>query len=272
MALTVEVIDVYTQGTLADYAGELTRQTSLRITDKLNTPHPGGPGAATVSDIPSASRSPARRPPDTTIGGGLPALHDRRRARARRGHGRPALGDLGRWSSGRGRTSTPTRPRRTLFMKQGIFVPLTGRLRYRRRWRPQDDGAWWRRFAAACSGARTRRPLLERTARSGSPAADASDVNPDGTGTDAGSQATTRRPIPPRRTDGRSSLHGGTRAAGARTATAGDLRHETGSDPVALTDGPSDWPLPGLRTAPRSRFAVSAGRLRRLIGHLRDER
>ncbi len=48
--ITVALKDVYDQQPLGDYSGELRVRTGLRITDKLNTPHPGGPGAATVSD------------------------------------------------------------------------------------------------------------------------------------------------------------------------------------------------------------------------------
>jgi TolB protein len=67
--ITAQVIDVYTQGTLLDYAGELTASTPLRITDKLNTPHPGGPGAGTVSDIPYGFTIPCAETADATIGG-----------------------------------------------------------------------------------------------------------------------------------------------------------------------------------------------------------
>ena len=37
---------------LADYGGEIRAHVELRITDKDNTPHPGGPGAATTTEIP----------------------------------------------------------------------------------------------------------------------------------------------------------------------------------------------------------------------------
>ena len=43
--------DVFTNA-LADYTGELRASVPLRITDKLNTPNPGGPGAATVQETP----------------------------------------------------------------------------------------------------------------------------------------------------------------------------------------------------------------------------
>jgi hypothetical protein len=43
--------DVFTSA-LADYSGELRARVPLQITDKDNTPHPGGPGAATTVEIP----------------------------------------------------------------------------------------------------------------------------------------------------------------------------------------------------------------------------
>ena len=67
--ITVELFDVYAQGTLADYGGQLTARTSLRITDKLNTPHPGGPGAATVTDVALDAPVPCAATVDTTEGG-----------------------------------------------------------------------------------------------------------------------------------------------------------------------------------------------------------
>ena len=66
--ITVELSDVYRQGTLADYTGELRSRTALRITDKLNTPHPGGPGAATVSDASLSATVPCVATADSTEG------------------------------------------------------------------------------------------------------------------------------------------------------------------------------------------------------------
>ena len=50
MRLEAVVTDVRNAGTLTDYTGSLSAEVGLRVTDKDNTPHPGGPGAATVSD------------------------------------------------------------------------------------------------------------------------------------------------------------------------------------------------------------------------------
>jgi hypothetical protein len=49
VALTVQLTDVLRQGTLADYDGELSLKTTIRRTDRENSPHPGGAGAGTVS-------------------------------------------------------------------------------------------------------------------------------------------------------------------------------------------------------------------------------
>jgi hypothetical protein len=65
--ITAQVIDVYTQAGLSDYAGELTAIVPLRITDKLNGE--GSTGAGTVSDIPYSFTIPCAVTADTTIGG-----------------------------------------------------------------------------------------------------------------------------------------------------------------------------------------------------------
>ena len=48
-------IDFFSKGVLTnaltDYTGELRAEVPLQITDKDNTPHPGGPGAATTQDF-----------------------------------------------------------------------------------------------------------------------------------------------------------------------------------------------------------------------------
>jgi dipeptidyl aminopeptidase/acylaminoacyl peptidase len=47
--LTIQVRDVWTRATMTEYDGELNLNTSIRRTDKENTPQPGGNGAATVA-------------------------------------------------------------------------------------------------------------------------------------------------------------------------------------------------------------------------------
>ena len=114
--ITAQVIDVYTQAGLDDYAGELTATTPLRITDKLNTPHPGGPGAGTVSDIPYSFTIPCAETADTTIGGSC-LLSTSADALA---PGAVKEGKRSIWALGQvGVYDADNAP----FMKQGIFVP-----------------------------------------------------------------------------------------------------------------------------------------------------
>jgi hypothetical protein len=114
--ITAQVIDVYTQAGLNDYAGERTVTTPLRITDKLNTPHPGGPGAGTVSDIPYGFTIPCAATADTTIGGSclLSTSADALAPGAVKEGKRSiwALGQVAVYDA----NDAP-------FMKQGIFVP-----------------------------------------------------------------------------------------------------------------------------------------------------
>jgi hypothetical protein len=66
--LTASISDVR-QKDLSDYPGELSIQTTRRITDKDNTPSPGGgTGAATVQDLPFSATLPCATTTDTTIG------------------------------------------------------------------------------------------------------------------------------------------------------------------------------------------------------------
>jgi Tol biopolymer transport system component len=50
--LDVAISDVRKVADLSDYTGELDVQTDLRVTDRANTPNPGGPGPGTVQDSP----------------------------------------------------------------------------------------------------------------------------------------------------------------------------------------------------------------------------
>ena len=54
------VNDVRVASDLSDYTGTLEARVSLRITDKDNTPHPGGPGAATTAGAPLLVPDPVR--------------------------------------------------------------------------------------------------------------------------------------------------------------------------------------------------------------------
>jgi Tol biopolymer transport system component len=116
VAITAQITDVYTQAGLADYAGSVTVKTPLRITDKLNTPHPGGPGAGTVSDIPYGFTVPCAETADTTIGGAcLLSTSADALAPGAVTEGRRAIWGLG--------AVEVYDANDALFMKQGIFVP-----------------------------------------------------------------------------------------------------------------------------------------------------
>jgi hypothetical protein len=49
--LITSISDVRNAGDLSDYTGSLEMRVPLRITDKSNTPYPGGPGPGTVADF-----------------------------------------------------------------------------------------------------------------------------------------------------------------------------------------------------------------------------
>ena len=54
--------------TRANYGGALEGRLELRITDRDNTPHPGGPGAATVTDVAVLIPLPCAATPDPAKG------------------------------------------------------------------------------------------------------------------------------------------------------------------------------------------------------------
>ena len=126
VGITVDIRDIYEQGTLTDYTGELRARTSLRITDKLNTPHPGGPGAATVSDASLGATVACVATADTTEGAHcnllttFDAIAPGTVTETRRSIwslGAAQLDDGG----ADGDADTPAD--NTLFMTQGLFIP-----------------------------------------------------------------------------------------------------------------------------------------------------
>ena len=124
--LTVEVSDVYQQGSLADYTGELRSRTALRITDKLNTPHPGGPGAGTVTDATLFASVPCTATADSAEGGScaLTTTFDSLVP------GTVTEGRRSIWALGPAQVDdagadgdADTAEDNTLFMTQGLFIP-----------------------------------------------------------------------------------------------------------------------------------------------------
>jgi TolB protein len=117
--------DVFTTA-LADYTGELRARVPLQITDKDNTPHPGGPGAATTVEIPLelvVSCTPVADPQEgsacaaTTTADALAPGTVKEERRSIWQLGRVEVYDGGP----DGDAHTPAGD--TLFATQGIFVP-----------------------------------------------------------------------------------------------------------------------------------------------------
>jgi hypothetical protein len=63
-----KITDVRVRSDLSDYTGDLQARLRIQITDKDNTPHPGGPGAATVQEFTQSLPIPCAESADTTIG------------------------------------------------------------------------------------------------------------------------------------------------------------------------------------------------------------
>jgi TolB protein len=125
VGINLFIDDVLTNG-LADYTGEIRARVTLRITDKDNTPHPGGPGAATTTEIPLeaiAACTPIADPQEgstcttTTTADAL--------APGTVKEGRRSIWQLGRvevYDGGAdGDANTPAGD--TLFATQGLFIP-----------------------------------------------------------------------------------------------------------------------------------------------------
>ena len=66
--LQVSVTDVRAAADLSDYGGALEARPVLRITDRSNTPHPGGPGPGTVADTSFPFAVPCMTTPDPAVG------------------------------------------------------------------------------------------------------------------------------------------------------------------------------------------------------------
>jgi hypothetical protein len=62
------VTDVRMRSDLSDYTGDLQARLAIQITDKNNTPHPGGPGAATVQELTLSHPIPCAGTADTSVG------------------------------------------------------------------------------------------------------------------------------------------------------------------------------------------------------------
>jgi hypothetical protein len=68
VALNLSASDVRLASDLSDYTGTLSAEPTLRVTDKDNTPHPGGSGPGTVTDFTLPFPAPCVATADTTVG------------------------------------------------------------------------------------------------------------------------------------------------------------------------------------------------------------
>ena len=111
---------------LSDYTGSLRAAMPVRITDKLNTPHPGGPGAATTQPFTYGFTIPCTSDPGPTTGSDC-TLATSMNALAPGTHadGRRAVWQLGgvRVFDGGSDADGSTTADNTLFAVQGVFVP-----------------------------------------------------------------------------------------------------------------------------------------------------
>jgi hypothetical protein len=124
--IAAEVLDVYDRATLADYSGQLQVRAPLRITDKRNTPAPGGPSAATVADATLDATLPCSATADTTTGSSC-LLNTSANAVA---PGTIIAGARSVWELGKVRVSdggadgdVSTSGDNQPFLVQGLFVP-----------------------------------------------------------------------------------------------------------------------------------------------------
>jgi hypothetical protein len=126
VGVRIEVSDVRRKSDLSDYAGQLRFTADLRITDKDNTPHSGGPGPGTVQDFPLSMTLYCASTVAFEIGGNCTQITT---LDAYFGgvikEGRRAIWQLGQTKvyDGGADGDASTQGDDTLFMTQGVFVP-----------------------------------------------------------------------------------------------------------------------------------------------------
>ena len=64
--MLANITDVRMRSDLSDYTGDLEARFTIQITDNNNTPHPGGPGAATVQALTHSLPIPCAGTADTS--------------------------------------------------------------------------------------------------------------------------------------------------------------------------------------------------------------
>ena len=167
-------IDFFSKGVLtnalADYTGELRAEVPLQITDKDNTPHPGGPGAATTQEFTFDVDATCAVVPE-------PSPHSECQTTTTADALIPGAIKEGRrsiWQLGQVRRLR-RRPRRGHRHRRQHRVRPAGAVRHivpreqRRCWRCSQRSSRTARRAAACCQRARMPPSLLRTARSPSP-------------------------------------------------------------------------------------------------------
>jgi hypothetical protein len=126
--VVASVTDVRNKSDLTDYTGELALSQGIRMTDRNNTPNPGGPGPGTVTDVVIPATIPCAATTDATVGSTctvdttLDAL-----VPGTVKEGARAVWELGQvkvYDGGSdGDAETTAGADNTLFMIEGLFVP-----------------------------------------------------------------------------------------------------------------------------------------------------
>ncbi len=122
--ITARVNNVFNQD-LTDYTGGLLARLPLQITDRRNAPSPGGPGAATMFEIPFPFTIGCTADPDPQVGSDCAASTTADALVP----GAITEGDRAVWQIGKaevydgGSDGNPTTADNTLYATQGVFVP-----------------------------------------------------------------------------------------------------------------------------------------------------
>jgi Tol biopolymer transport system component len=122
--ITARVNNVF-KNDLTDYAGGLRARLPLQITDRDNSPSPGGPGAGTVQEVPFEFDLACTPTADTTIGSDCPVATS-----ANALVPGSVTADLRAiWQIGQaqvydgGADGNPVTADNTLYLRQGVFIP-----------------------------------------------------------------------------------------------------------------------------------------------------
>jgi hypothetical protein len=125
--IAASMSDIRNKSDLSDYAGELQVVSVLRISDRDNTPNPGGPGPATVVDTPLSVTVPCTPTPAAPHDGSLCAVSTSANAIA---SGTVKEGKRAIWGmdqvlayDGGQDGLAATHDGETVFLDQGLFVP-----------------------------------------------------------------------------------------------------------------------------------------------------